>query len=171
MHKAFLRSPVEFSRISSGFTTARFHPILKKWRAHKGVDFAAPMGTRVKVTADGIVSLVGKQNSYGNVIMVNHQGRYTTVYGHLSRFAKGLHQGQRVAQGDVIGYVGMTGWATGPHLHYEFRVNGQQRDPLRVALPDAKPIDSTYLAEFQPVANDFVARLNLLRNTNLAKLD
>lgn len=171
MHKAFLRSPVEFSRISSGFTTARFHPILKKWRAHKGVDFAAPMGTRVKVTADGIVSLVGKQNSYGNVIMVNHQGRYTTVYGHLSRFAKGLHQGQRVAQGDVIGYVGMTGWATGPHLHYEFRVNGQQRDPLRVALPDAKPIDSTYLAAFQPVANDFVARLNLLRNTNLAKLD
>ena len=171
MHKAFLRSPVEFSRISSGFTTARFHPILKKWRAHKGVDFAAPMGTRVKVTADGIVSLVGKQNSYGNVIMVNHQGRYTTVYGHLSRFAKGLHQGQRVAQGDVIGYVGMTGWATGPHLHYEFKVNGQQHDPLRVALPDAKPIDSTYLAEFQPVANDFVARLNLLRNTNLAKLD
>jgi murein DD-endopeptidase MepM/ murein hydrolase activator NlpD len=171
MHKAFLRSPVEFSRISSGFTTARFHPILKKWRAHKGVDFAAPMGTRVKATADGIVSLVGKQNSYGNVIMVNHQGRYTTVYGHLSRFAKGLHQGQRVAQGDVIGYVGMTGWATGPHLHYEFRVNGQQHDPLRVALPDAKPIDSTYLAAFQPVANDFVARLNLLRNTNLAKLD
>jgi murein DD-endopeptidase MepM/ murein hydrolase activator NlpD len=171
MHKAFLRSPVEFSRISSGFTTARFHPILKKWRAHKGVDFAAPMGTRVKVTADGIVSLVGKQNSYGNVIMVNHQGRYTTVYGHLSRFAKGLHQGQRVAQGDVIGYVGMTGWATGPHLHYEFKVNGQQHDPLRVALPDAKPIDSTYLAEFQPVANNFVARLNLLRNTNLAKLD
>ena len=171
MHKAFLRSPVEFSRISSGFTTARFHPILKKWRAHKGVDFAAPMGTRVKVTADGIVSLVGKQNSYGNVIMVNHQGRYTTVYGHLSRFAKGLHQGQRVAQGDVIGYVGMTGWATGPHLHYEFKVNGQQHDPLRVALPDAKPVDSTYLAEFQPVANDFVARLNLLRNTNLAKLD
>jgi murein DD-endopeptidase MepM/ murein hydrolase activator NlpD len=171
MHKAFLRSPVEFSRISSGFTTARFHPILKKWRAHKGVDFAAPIGTRVKVTADGIVSLVGKQNSYGNVIMVNHQGRYTTVYGHLSRFAKGLHQGQRVAQGDVIGYVGMTGWATGPHLHYEFKVNGQQHDPLRVALPDAKPIDSTYLAAFQPVANDFVARLNLLRNTNLAKLD
>jgi len=171
MHKAFLRSPVEFSRISSGFTTARFHPILKKWRAHKGVDFAAPMGTRVKVTADGIVSLVGKQNSYGNVIMVNHQGRYTTVYGHLSRFAKGLHQGQHVAQGDVIGYVGMTGWATGPHLHYEFKVNGQQHDPLRVALPDAKPIDSTYLAAFQPVANNFVARLNLLRNTNLAKLD
>ena len=171
MHKAFLRSPVEFSRISSGFTTARFHPILKKWRAHKGVDFAAPMGAKVKVTADGIVSVVGKQTGYGNVIMVDHQGRYTTVYGHLSRFAQDLHRGQHVAQGDVIGYVGMTGWTTGPHLHYEFRVNGQQHDPLRVALPDAKPIASAYLAAFQPVANDLVARLNLLRNTNLAKLD
>lgn len=171
VHKAFLRSPVAYSRVSSGFTTARFHPILKKWRAHKGTDFAAPIGTKVRVTADGIVAVVGKQTSYGNVIMVNHQGRYTTVYGHLSRFALGLHKGQHVAQGEVIGYVGMTGWATGPHLHYEFRVNGQQHDPLRVALPDAKPIDSSELAAFQPVANDMVARLNLLRNINLAKLD
>ena len=171
VHKAFLRSPIEFSRVSSRFSLSRFHPILNKWRSHKGTDFAAPMGAKVKVTADGVVSVVGKQGGYGNVIMVTHQGRYTTVYGHLSRFAKGLHKGQRVAQGEVIGYVGMTGLATGPHLHYEFRVNGQQRDPLRVALPDAKPIDSSYLAAFQPVANDFVARLNLLRNTNLAKLD
>ncbi len=171
VHKAFLRSPIEFSRVSSRFSLSRFHPILNKWRSHKGTDFAAPMGTKVKVTADGVVSVVGKQGGYGNVIMVNHQGRYTTVYGHLSRFAKGLHNGQRVAQGEVIGYVGMTGLATGPHLHYEFRVNGQQTDPLRVALPDAKPIDSSYLAAFQPVANDFVARLDLMRNTNLAKLD
>ena len=171
VHKAFLRSPIEFSRVSSGFSTSRFHPILNKWRSHKGVDFAASMGSKVKVTADGVVSVVGQQGGYGNVIMVNHQGRYTTVYGHLSRFAKGLHKGQHVAQGEVIGYVGMSGLATGPHLHYEFRVNGQQHDPLRVALPDAKPIDSAYLATFQPVANDFVARLNLLRNTNLAKLD
>lgn len=171
VHKAFLRSPIEFSRVSSRFSLSRFHPILNKWRSHKGTDFAAPMGTKVKVTADGIVSVVGKQGGYGNVIMVNHQGRYTTVYGHLSRFAKSLHKGQHVAQGEVIGYVGMTGLATGPHLHYEFRVGDQQRDPLRVALPDAKPIDSTYLATFQPVADDFVARLNLMRNTNLAKLD
>lgn len=171
VHKAFLRSPIAFSRISSGFSTSRFHPILNKWRSHKGTDFAAPTGTKVKVTADGVVTLVGRQNSYGNVIMVNHQGRYTTVYGHLSHFAKGLHRGQRVAQGEVIGYVGMTGLATGPHLHYEFRVNGQQQNPMRVALPDAKPINSEYLAAFQPVANDFVARLNLLRNTNLARLD
>jgi len=171
VHKAFLRSPIEFSRVSSRFSLSRFHPILNKWRSHKGTDFAAPMGTKVKVTADGVVSVVGKQGGYGNVIMVTHQGRYTTVYGHLSRFAKGLHKGQRVAQGEVIGYVGMTGLATGPHLHYEFRLNGQQTDPLRVALPDAKPIDSSYLAAFQPVANDFVARLDLMRNTNLAKLD
>ncbi len=171
VHKAFLRSPIAFSRVSSSFSLSRFHPILNKWRSHKGTDFAAPMGTKVKVTADGIVSVVGKQGGYGNVIMVNHQGHYTTVYGHLSHFALGVHKGQHVAQGDVIGYVGMSGLATGPHLHYEFRVNGRQVDALRIALPDAKPIDSSYLAAFQPVAKDLVARLDMLRNTNLAKLD
>ncbi len=171
VRKAFLRSPIEFSRVSSGFTTSRFHPVLNKWRAHKGVDFAAPTGTGVKSTADGVIALVGKQNGYGNVIMVNHQGHYTTVYGHLSRFAKGLHKGEHVAQGEIIGYVGMTGLATGPHLHYEFRVDGQQHDPLRVALPDAKPISNAQYAAFKPVADSFVARLELLRNTNLAKLD
>jgi len=171
VHKAFLRSPIPYSRVSSSFSLSRFHPILKKWRSHKGTDFAAPMGTKVKVTADGVVAVVGREGGYGNVIMVNHQGRYTTVYGHLSRFAKGLHKGQHVVQGEVIGYVGMTGLATGPHLHYEFRVNGQQKDALRVALPDAKPIDSADLAAFQPVAEGLVARLDLLRNTNLAQLD
>lgn len=171
VHKAFLRSPIPYSRVSSSFSLSRFHPILKKWRSHKGTDFAAPMGTKVKVTADGIVAMVGREGGYGNVIMVNHQGRYTTVYGHLSRFAKSLHKGQHVAQGEVIGYVGMTGLATGPHLHYEFRVNGQQKDALRVALPDAKPIDSADLAAFQPVAEGLIARLDLLRNTNLAQLD
>lgn len=171
VRKAFLRSPIEFSRVSSGFTTSRFHPVLNTWRAHKGVDFAAPIGTKIKVTSDGIVSLVSKQNGYGNVIMVNHQGRFTTVYGHLSRYAKGLHQGQRVAQGDVIGYVGMTGLASGPHLHYEFKIDGQQRDPLRVALPNAQPVATSDKAAFQSLADNFVARLNQLRNTNLAKLD
>jgi len=171
VHKAFLRSPIPFSRISSGFSKSRYHPILNKWRSHKGVDFAAPTGTMVKATADGVVSIVSRQHSYGNVVMINHQGRYTTVYGHLSRFAKGLRKGQRVSQGEVIGYVGKTGLATGPHLHYEFRVNGQAKNPMRIALPDAKPIGKDYLPAFQPVANEFVARLNLLRNTNLAKLD
>lgn len=171
VRKAFLRSPMEFSRISSGFTPARFHPILQKWRSHKGVDYAAPIGTKVKVTGDGVVSFVGQMNGYGNVIMVEHQGRYTTVYGHLSRFAKGLHKGGHVAQGEVIGYVGMTGWATGPHLHYEFRVDGQQRDPLRVALPDALPIRASQMAAFGETVRGQLERLGLLRNTGLAKLD
>ncbi len=171
VRKAFLRSPIEFSRVSSGFSNSRFHPVLNEWRSHKGVDFAAPMGTKVKVTSDGVVSLVGRQNGYGNVIMINHQGHFTTVYGHLSRYAKGLHQGQRVAQGEVIGYVGMTGLASGPHLHYEFKIDGQQRDPLRVALPNAQPVGSNDRAAFQELASNFVARLDQLRNTNLAKLD
>lgn len=171
MHKAFLRSPVEFSRISSGFSSARFHPILQKWRSHKGVDYAAPIGAKVKVTADGTVSFVGQQTGYGNVIMVEHQGRYTTVYGHLSRFAKGLHRGERVSQGDVIGYVGMTGWATGPHLHYEFRIDGQQHDPLQVALPSAAPISARQLAAFQEASSSLIERLDLLHNSNVALLD
>ncbi len=171
MHKAFLRSPVEFSRISSGFSSARFHPILQKWRSHKGVDYAAPIGTKVKVTADGTVSYVGQQTGYGNVIMVEHQRRYTTVYGHLSRFANGLHRGERVNQGDVIGYVGMTGWATGPHLHYEFRIDGQQHDPLQVALPSAAPISLRQMAAFQEATGSLIGRLDLLHNSNLALLD
>lgn len=171
VRKAFLRSPIEYSRVSSGFTNSRFHPLLNQWKAHKGVDFAAPTGTRIKTTADGVVTFIGNENGYGNLIKIKHQGRYTTVYGHLSRFAQGLHRGQRVAQGDLIGYVGMTGLASGPHLHYEFKINGQHHNPMRVELPDAQPISSSYQAAFQSMADDFVARLNLLRNTNLAKLD
>ena len=171
VRKAFLRSPLEYSRVSSGFTNSRFHPVLNKWRAHRGVDFAAPTGTRVKATADGMVASFGRENGYGNVIKINHQGRYSTVYGHLSRFAKGLHRGQRVLQGEVIGYVGMTGLASGPHLHYEFKVDGRQHNPMRVALPDATPVDDADRVAFQSVADDLVTRLNLLRNTNLARLD
>jgi murein DD-endopeptidase MepM/ murein hydrolase activator NlpD len=170
-HKSFLRSPMEFSRISSGFTSARFHPVLQSWRAHKGVDFAAPTGTKVKVTGDGTVSFVGWQNGYGNVIMVEHPGRYTTVYGHLSHFTDGLRKGQRVSQGDLIGYVGMTGWATGPHLHYEFRVDGEQLDPTRVTLPDAHPVPATQMAAFKDAIRSQLENLGLLSNTRLAKLD
>jgi murein DD-endopeptidase MepM/ murein hydrolase activator NlpD len=143
---------------------------LNRWRAHKGTDFAAAIGTPVKSTADGVIELVGQQSGYGNVVMVKHQNRYTTVYGHLSRFGK-FRSGQRVAQGDVIGYVGMTGMTSGPHLHYEFKVDGQQRDPLSVALPNAQPIDETHKVAFQSLSDQFVARLEVLRNTNLAKLD
>lgn len=171
VRKAFLRSPLEFSRVSSGFSLSRLHPVLGTWRSHKGVDYAAPAGTKVKVTADGTVSFIGRQGGYGNVVTVNHQGRYSTVYGHLSRFASGLRRGQHVDQGDVVGYVGMTGLATGPHLHYEFRIDGQQRDPLRVALPDSKPIPASQLAAFQQAALSLTDSLSLLRNTSLAKLD
>jgi murein DD-endopeptidase MepM/ murein hydrolase activator NlpD len=171
LKKAFLRSPIAFSRVSSGFTMSRFHPVLNKWRAHKGVDFAAAMGTPVKATSDGTVSFVGQQNGYGNVIMLKHQSNLSTVYGHLSRFSKGLHNGEHVRQGDVIGFVGMTGLASGPHLHYEFKIDGQQRDPLRVALPNALPINGANKTAFKGMADKFLASLNQLRNTNLAKLD
>jgi murein DD-endopeptidase MepM/ murein hydrolase activator NlpD len=171
VHKAFLRSPIEFTRVSSGFTNSRFHPILHKWGAHRGVDFAAPTGTSVRATSDGVVTLAGKQNGYGNVVMMRHQGKYSTVYGHLSGFAKGLRNGQHVSQGEVIGYVGMTGLATGPHLHYEFRVGGEQRDPLRIALPDARPLDSSYREAFKQASTDLIASLNLMRNSNVASAE
>ena len=173
MRKAFLRSPLEFSRVSSGFTLARFHPILNKWRAHKGVDYAAAIGTKVKVTADGTIDYVGQQTGYGNVVMVNHQGHYSTVYGHLSRFASGLHRGQRVMQGDIIAYTGQSGMATGPHLHYEFKIDGQQHDPLRVALPDARSITAVQKAQFLAATSNIVDRLSMLssNSNHLAKLD
>jgi murein DD-endopeptidase MepM/ murein hydrolase activator NlpD len=171
LRKAFLRSPLEFSRISSGFTNARFHPVLKTWRAHKGIDYAAAMGTRVKATSDGTVAFVGKQGGYGNLIVLQNQGNYSTAYGHLSGFAKGLRRGAHVNQGDVIGFVGMSGLATGPHLHYEFRVAGVQRNPLSVDLPTAFPIAAKYRQLFANASQPLMARLELLRGTNLASLD
>jgi murein DD-endopeptidase MepM/ murein hydrolase activator NlpD len=171
MHKAFLRSPLEFSRVSSGFSLSRFHPILNKWRSHKGVDYAAPIGAKVKVTSDGVVSFVGSQGGYGNVVMVTHQGHFTTVYGHLSRFAGGLRKGQRLGQGQIVGYVGMTGLTTGPHLHYEFKLNDIQRDPLKVALPDGKPISESQKTAFVEKTRDLFSQLDTFRNTRIAKLD
>ncbi len=170
MHKAFLRSPIEFSRVSSGFSRSRFHPVLNKWRAHKGVDYAAPIGTKARVTSDGVVSFIGRQGGYGNVVMVEHQGHFTTVYGHLSRFGS-IHKGQHVGQGQVIGYVGMTGLASGPHLHYEFRVNGVQRDPLKVALPDGKPVSEAQKTAFEEATREWFGKLDMLRHSRVAKLD
>jgi murein DD-endopeptidase MepM/ murein hydrolase activator NlpD len=170
MRKAFLRSPLEFSRISSGFAM-RFHPILHEWRKHQGIDYAAPIGTHVKATADGTVEFIGKQNGYGNVIALKHQGGFSTRYAHLSSFQSGLHKGSRVHQGDVIGHVGQTGWATGPHLHYEFRINDQVRNPLSVALPEALPIPAREMAAFNSVSAPLAAELTLLENTNLALLE
>lgn len=171
MRKAFLRSPLEFSRISSGFTTSRFHPVLKEWRAHKGIDYAAPTGTPARATADGTVAFIGKQNGFGNLIILQHQGKYSTAYGHLSGFAKGLRPGSRVAQGSAIGFVGMTGLATGPHLHYEFRVAGVQRNPFSIPLPSALPVAAQHKKDFQMAAKPLLARLELLHGTNLASLD
>lgn len=169
--KAFLRSPLEFSRITSGFTTARFHPVLQRWRAHTGVDYGAPTGTGVKATADGLVQFAGVQGGYGNVVILRHQTKYTTLYGHLSAFGQGIRTGARVSQGDVIGHVGATGLATGPHLHYELRINDVHQDPLTVAMPDAPPITPDRRASFDAVARPLGMRLGLLRNTNLARLE
>jgi murein DD-endopeptidase MepM/ murein hydrolase activator NlpD len=169
--KAFLRSPLEFSRISSGFTQARFHPILQRWRAHKGIDYAAATGTGVKATSDGIVEVASFDRGYGNVVVLRHQQKYTTLYGHLSGFARGVTRGARIAQGQVIGYVGSTGLATGPHLHYEFRMNEIHQDPLTVAMPEAPPITADVRATFETVARPMAQRLGLLRTTNLARLE
>lgn len=168
LRKAFLRSPLEFSRITSGFSSARFHPVLKTWRAHKGVDYAAPTGARVRATGDGIVEFAGSHQGYGKVVILQHQGRYTTLYAHLSGFAAGLRKGSRVAQGDVIGFVGATGLATGPHLHYEFRISGEHHDPMTVALPETPPLNASQLTKFNQHTNTLIDKLTLAKATEVA---
>ena len=168
--KAFLRSPVEFSRVSSGFG-ARFHPIFNNWRAHTGVDFAAPKGTRVLATADGQVVSAGMRGGYGNAVEIRHGNSITTLYGHLSAFAAGIHAGARVRQGDAIGYVGMTGWATGPHLHYEFRIAGIYQDPLKVALPKADPVPTRLRSKFLEVADRARATIELVSTVSAARFE
>jgi murein DD-endopeptidase MepM/ murein hydrolase activator NlpD len=164
LRRAFLRTPLEFTRISSGFG-GRMHPISNVWRQHTGIDYAAPQGTPVRTTADGIVQFAGVKNGYGNCVLIKHQGVYSTLYGHLSAFAAGMKQGQRVEQGRLIGYVGMTGWATGPHLHYEFRVSDHATDPLTAALPEAPPIARAEQSTFRAVAGGFDRQIELLRAT------
>lgn len=171
MKKAFLRSPLEFSRITSGFSSARYHPVLQEIRAHRGIDYAAPIGTRVKATGDGVIDFVGVQGGYGKVIMIRHPGNRTTVYGHLSGFATGVRKGSRVSQGEVIGYVGATGLATGPHLHYEFRVEGVHRNPLTIALPDATPLSADQLPAFKTAAAEMARQLDAARSIQVASLD
>ena len=151
LHRSYLTSPVEFSRVTSGFTM-RMHPILQKWRAHLGVDYAAPTGTAVRAVGDGVIEFAGVQNGFGNVVFVKHRNDNTTVYAHLSRID--VRQGQNVAQGDHIGAVGMTGWATGPHLHFEFRVHGVHQDPLTVAKQsDSRPVSTAGLPAFNRLAS------------------
>jgi murein DD-endopeptidase MepM/ murein hydrolase activator NlpD len=148
LRKAFLRSPMEFSRITSGFSNARFHPILQVTRAHRGTDYAAPVGTPIRATGSGKVLVAGRQGGYGNMIHLQHAGGFSTVYAHLSRFAPQVKPGARVSQGEVIGHVGQTGWATGPHLHYEFRVGAEARNPQTIALPTGAPLPATERAAF-----------------------
>lgn len=170
LRRAFLRSPLELSRITSRFGM-RIHPFFHQWRAHTGVDYGAPAGTRVRATGDGVVEFAGRRNGYGNLVVLRHYGGFSTYYAHLQGFARGLRGGTRVAQGDIIGYVGQTGWATGPHLHYEFRVHGQYRNPLAITFPAAQPIAVQELAAFNRVADPLVARLDLLKNSDLALLE
>jgi murein DD-endopeptidase MepM/ murein hydrolase activator NlpD len=148
MYRAFLRTPVEFTRISSRFNPNRRHPLLSTIRAHKGVDYAAPTGTPVRAAGDGRVQFSGKKGGYGNVLEIAHARGVVTVYGHLSRFAQGMRTGSKVTQGEVVAYVGMTGLATGPHLHYEYRVNGVHKNPQTVELPGAAPIEPAWRQDF-----------------------
>lgn len=171
LHKSFLRSPLEFTRISSGFTMGRFHPVLQKMRAHKGVDMAAPTGTKIKAAGDSVVEFVGVKGGYGNVVILKHANNVKTVYGHMSRFAPGLKRGTKISQGQLIGFVGMTGMATGPHLHYEFMQNGQHKDPMKVALPKANPLPANQKAAFDQLTAQMSNQLNLLANSNIAALD
>jgi murein DD-endopeptidase MepM/ murein hydrolase activator NlpD len=168
--KAFLRSPVEFSRVSSGFG-GRVHPIFKNWRAHTGVDFAAPRGTRVIASADGTVVAAGSRGGYGNAVEIRHGGGITTLYAHLSGFAKGLHSGTRVRQGEPIGFVGATGYATGPHLHYEFKISGIHQDPMRVALPKAEPVPAHLKARFLEVAASARATITRVSAASSARFE
>jgi murein DD-endopeptidase MepM/ murein hydrolase activator NlpD len=170
LRKAFLRSPLEFSRVTSGFAM-RFHPILQQWRAHKGVDYGAPTGTRVRATADGVVDFAGTQGGYGKVVILRHHGGITTAYAHLNGFAGDVRRGARVAQGDTIGFVGATGWATGPHLHYEFRVNDQHRNPLTIAMPAAEPVPAERMPAFTVAARRLAGQLELLADVRLAALE
>ncbi len=170
LRKAFLRTPVEFTRISSRFSAGRMHPILGKMRAHRGVDYAAPTGTPIRAAGDGKIMFRGWQSGYGNVVIVQHNGKYTTLYGHMSKFAN-TKVGQRVSQGQVIGYVGMTGLASGPHLHYEFRLEGKHRDPLTVTLPKEEPLPASELAQFKSRSTPLLARLRLVDTIRLARND
>ena len=168
MRKAFLRTPVDFRRISSRFSRDRCHPILGVCRPHKGVDYAAPIGTPIKSAGDGKIIFRGRKGGYGNVIIIQHGGAYSTLYGHMSKFRGGLHVGSRVRQGQVIGYVGQSGLATGPHLHYEFRVNGVHRNPLTVKLPNAAPIPAEYREAFEQQARMRLTQLDTVRRTTVA---
>jgi murein DD-endopeptidase MepM/ murein hydrolase activator NlpD len=166
LRKSFLRTPVKFTRITSHFTNRRKHPILHKIRAHKGIDYAAPIGTPVTAAGDGKVKFVGGQSGYGRTIIIDHGQSYSTLYAHLSRYAQSLKQGQTVHQGQVIAYVGVSGMTTGPHLHYEFRVNGVHQNPLSINVAAATPLHEKRMPEFTKKSSPLFAQLDLLTQTH-----
>ncbi len=164
MRTAFLRAPLDFTRVSSAFNSRRLHPVLGIIRAHKGTDYAAPTGTPIWAAGNGRVVFAGRKGGYGNVVVIDHGHGVSTVYGHMSRFARSLRSGRQVSQGETIGYVGMTGLATGPHLHYEYKVNGVQRNPAKLAMPRTE-VPAQYMAEFRSGAEVALARLDLTSGT------
>jgi murein DD-endopeptidase MepM/ murein hydrolase activator NlpD len=168
MRKAFLRSPVDFRRISSGFKRERYHPVLGVKRPHRGTDYAAKTGTPIKASGDGKVIWRGTKGGYGKTIIIQHGGNITTLYAHMSKYNSKVTSGSRVKQGQTIGYVGMTGTATGPHLHYEFRLNGVHKNPVTVKLPDAQPIANKELAKFKADTSQLIAELQMKAVEQLA---
>jgi murein DD-endopeptidase MepM/ murein hydrolase activator NlpD len=171
LKKGFLRSPLEFSRVTSGFTNSRKHPIYGFHRKHTGVDFGAPTGTRVKATGDATVAFAGRRGGYGNLLILRHHNGYETYYAHLSAFASGIRPGRAVSQGQVVAYVGTTGASTGPHLHYEVRIAGTPYNPLSIKLPGSPPLAAAQRPRFLQQTADWSGKLGLLRGTNLAALD
>ena len=160
MRKAFIRTPVDFARISSHFNLKRRHPILHKIRAHKGTDYAASYGTPIKATGDGKIINARNKGGYGRTVIIQHGNKISTLYAHLSKYARGIKEGKRVKQGQTIGYIGSSGLASGPHLHYEFRVNGVHKNPLKVKLPHANPIPKAQLARFRLYTDKYLAQLS-----------
>jgi murein DD-endopeptidase MepM/ murein hydrolase activator NlpD len=171
MRKAFLRTPVDFARISSNFNMKRRHPVLNRIRAHKGVDYAASIGTPIKAAGDGKIIFRGVKGGYGNVIILQHGNNINTLYAHMSRFKKGLSVGSRIKQGQLIGYVGKSGMVTGPHLHYEFQVNGVHKNPVTVKLPHADPVPKSERASFMSTSQALMAQLETYSSTQVASAE
>lgn len=169
LRKSFIRTPLDVFRISSGFSRGRYHPVLNRIRAHLGTDYAAGTGTPIKATGDGRIVFMGHKGGYGKAIILKHGSSYETLYAHMSRFRSGLSYGSRVKQGQVIGYVGATGLATGPHLHYEFRVNGVHRDPRRVTLPRASALPRQHLDHFRASSTPLLTQLDALSQSQVAQ--
>jgi murein DD-endopeptidase MepM/ murein hydrolase activator NlpD len=168
LKKAFSRYPIKFSHISSTFALSRYHPILHYKRAHKGIDLAAPIGTPIQATGDGVITIIDRHNGYGNMIKIKHDKKFSTIYGHMLKFQKGLSKGSKVKRGQVIGYVGQTGLATGPHCHYELHVNNQPRNPTTLPLPTAAPVSSREMASFKAKTRTLFSRLKLFEEASRA---